>query len=456
MPPVTKKTEVITMLGDLYRLGATYEHALEQAQKFVCLLHGQNKAMVQLAKLENGKMKYYRSYRGTALPSILQDSSEYQWLEHEDVYVALNVFSGVKRTEEELVGFNALYTDLDFYKHGISKATARAEIQRMIDSGEIISPSIIVDSGRGYQLIWLMDFMKNTHNYRLLWRRMQNEIADRFAHLNSDTAAKLVTQIYRLVGSWSSKSGTMITFEHLADRYSIGELKEALLPDISDITTRKKPVNKPKSVRKKSAYKELKLSPYSLYNARKSDIEALVSLRNGDVNRRRLMFFYAVTALEVYKGDVKRLEMAMDELNDRLWKPLSKSTLEADRASAVRSFEMRQTNKRQGYQFSNAHILEHLEITEDEQQFMSTLIGAEEKARRKRIASEKKRREKGMKTALEYKQERLDKTSQQLETLKAMLAENPKVKRKEIAEKLNVGLVRVDKLKAQLRKQQEL
>lgn len=433
---------------DLY---VTYEKALEQAQQFVWLLHGQNKAMVQLSKMENKKMKYYRSYRGNTLPAVLQDSAEYSWLEQEDVYVALNVFSGVKRTEEELVGFNALYTDLDFYKIGISKEYARAEIQRMIDNGEIIKPSIIIDSGRGYQLIWLMDFMKNTHNYRLLWRRMQNEIAGRFVHLNSDYAAKLVTQIYRLVGSWSSRTGTMITFEHLADRYTIGELKDALLPDISDIKARKKPVNKPKSVRKKSAYKNSDKNPYTLYRARKNDIEALVSLRDGYVNRRRLMFLYAVCTLETFKGDVERLEMAMDELNDRLWKPLSRSTLEADRASAVNSFELRQANKKRGYQISNSYILEHLEITEDEQQYMTTLIGAEEKRRRDLIAKEKKRREAGMRTALEYKQERLDKTAQQLEILKAMLAENPKVKRKEIAERLGVSVVRVDKLKAQLK-----
>ena len=436
------------------QLYVTYDQALEQAQRFVWLLHGTNKAMVQLTQLDSGKMKYYRSYRGETLPAVLQNSADYYWLEQDDVYIALNVFKGVRRRSEDLVGFNALYTDLDFYKIGISKQDARAEIQRMIDNGEIIEPSMIVDSGRGYQLIWLMQFMANTAAYHKLWRRMQGIIYERFLHLNADNAARSVTQIYRLVGSWSSRTGTLITFEHLADRYTIGELKDALLDDIDDIAPAPMPQPR-KTVRRKVAYKDSGLSRATLYRARKNDMEQLVAIRYGQVNRRRFIFCYAVTALEVFKGDTSKLEIALEAINDRFIRPLPMHALHSARASAVNSYHAKQSNKHFGYNFTNAYIIDNLEISIDEQQYMTTLIGSEEKRRRDLIAKEKKRREAGMRTALEYKQERLDKTAQQLEILKAMLAENPKVKRKEIAERLGVSVVRVDKLKAQLKQQQK-
>lgn len=427
----------------------TYEQALEQAQRFVWLLHADNKAMVQLVKLNGDKKPFYRSYRGNTLPANVE-----QWLDQDDVYITLNVFSGVKRQTNDLIGYNALYTDLDFYKLGISKEQARAEIQRMIDSGEIVTPSLIIDSGRGYQLIWLINFMKATEGYTRLWRRMQEAIYDRFKHLNADNAARSITQIYRLVGSWSSRTGTLITFEHLADRYEIGTLKELLLDDIDD----SKPIQprvQSKKVRKKRVFKEGGFSHYTLAKARKSDLEQLVTLRGGYVNRRRFMFYYAVLSLEVFRGDTATLDVALERMNDRLHKPLPQYVLDSARASAVNSWGVKQSNRRLGYNFTNAYLVDNLEITDDEQQYMAQLIGQAEKNRRKQIANEKMRREAGMRTALEYKQERLDKTAQQLEILKAMLAENPKVKRKEIAERLGVSVVRVDKLKAQLKQQQK-
>lgn len=434
------------------QLYVTYEKALEQAQQFVWLLHGQNKAMVQLAQLEGGKMKYYRSYRGETLPTALQSETEYYWLEQEDVYIALNVFKGVKRRSEDLVGFNALYTDLDFYKIGISKQDARAEIQRMIDAGEIIEPSIIIDSGRGYQLIWLMQFMTNTAAYQKLWRRMQGAIYERFIHLNADNAARSVTQIYRLVGSWSSRTGTMITFEHLADRYTIGELKDALLDEIDE--TAPAPTPQPrKTVRRKVAYKDSGLSRATLYRARKNDLEQLVAIQGGQVNRRRFIFCYAVTALEVFKGDTSKLEIALEAINDRFTRPLPMHALHSARASAVNSYHAKQGNKHFGYNFTNAYLIDNLEISIDEQQYMTTLIGTEEKRRRDLIAKEKKRREAGIRTALKYKQERQQAVNANLERLRELLAVNPKLTNKELAAALQVSIPTIQRLKRRLSKE---
>lgn len=423
----------------------TYEYALEQAQRFVWLLHADNKAMVQLVKLTDGKASYYRSYRGNTLPANVE-----QWLDQDDIYISLNVFRGVTRQTNDLVGFNALYTDLDFYKLGISKRQARAEIQRMIDCNEIPSPSLLIDSGRGYQLIWLVNFMKATEGYTRLWRRMQGAIYDRFKHLNADNAARSISQIYRLVGSWSSRTGSMITFEHLADRYDIGTLKEALLDDIDD-SKPLRPSVKPKNVRRKVVFKESGFSPYTLAKARKSDLEQYVRLRDGCVNRRRFMFYYAVIALEALRGDTATLRTSLNRINDRLHKPLPSYVLDGAIASAVNSWDVKQSNRHLGYKFTNDYLIENLEITDDEQQYMLQLIGQAEKNRRKRLANEKKRREAGMRTALEYKQDRQQAVNANAERLRELLADEPNLTNKELAVALQVSVPTIQRLKRQIK-----
>lgn len=422
----------------------TYEQALAQAQQFVWLLHGQNKAMVQLMKLgADKKTERYYSFQGDKLPNVVAD-----WLDQDDVYIALNVFRGFERKAEKLIGYNALYTDLDFYKLGITKAAARKEIQRMINEGEILPPSLLIDSGRGYQLIWLVNFMKATDGYSRLWRAMQGAIYDRFKHLNADNAARSTTQIYRLVGSWSSRTNTQITFEHLSDRYEIGELKDWLLDEIeytpaAPSTTARKP-------RKKRAYTEQGLTPHTLAKARKTDLEQLVDLRQGRVNRRRLIFYYAIVTLESYGGDVDKLTAALRTINSRFAAPLSQHVLDSAKASAYNSYTLKKGNKNMGYKFTNAYLMDNLEITADEQQYMTQLIGAAEKNERKRQANEKARRAAGVKSMTEYNQERQNAVQDNLTRLRAILAEQPDLSQRKIAAALGVSAMTISRLIKQL------
>ena len=191
------------------------------------LVHGDNERFAQLFQLREERPKMV-SRIGKA---IYYEIPQSEWL-GKDVYFSLNTFKSYKRVSEDCVRLNALYTDLDFYKEGIDLIEARYQIDEMIANEVILSPNIIIHSGRGLQLIWLMEYMKYD-NYLKLWGHMQNEIYKRFQHLHSDSKAKSVTQIFRLAGSISSKTGGIIRAEYLRDaRYSIGEMKEFLLPEL--------------------------------------------------------------------------------------------------------------------------------------------------------------------------------------------------------------------------------
>lgn len=431
-----------------------YESRLRDAQTFANLLHGRNSAYVPLVHIENGGVKTTRSYNGNKIAEVLADPCydtrfQYDWIAQNDVYIALNAFKRLgKRNDASLSLFNALYTDLDFYKldNAPTHAEARAEIERMITAKEILTPSLIINSGRGFQLIWLMDYMANTHGYRALWGNMQDAIAERFKHLNSDSKAKSKTQIYRLPGTHSSRTNTAITFEHLYDRYSIGELKDFLLPNL-DETQRSKAQQKPRSIkpRRKTAIKTT-LTPYTLAMARKNDLETLVSIRGGNVNRKRLMHIYAVVALEVFRGDENRLERELETLNERFNSPLPTYRITSAKASAHNSYVAKEETGRALYWYSNARIIDDLEITSDEQQYMTQLIDREEKQRRDTIAKAKKRRANGVKERAEYLADKQSEKEAKLERIKAIIDANPSATNKLIADTMGVSTKTVQRL----------
>lgn len=438
-----------------------YERRLRDAQTFVKLLHGRNSAYVPLVHIENGGVKTTRSYNGNKIADAIADPCydtrfSYDWIGQSDVYIALNAFNTLaKRNDASLSLLNALYTDLDFYKapFNMTQVQARAEIERMIAAKEILTPSLIVNSGRGLQLIWLMDYMKNTPSYKALWCRMQDAIADRFKHLNADSKARSTTQIYRLPGTHSSRNGARITFEHLYDRYSIAELKDFLLPklELDDSPQRSKAQQKPRSnkPRRKTAVKS-NLTPYTLAMARKNDLETLVALRGGNVNRKRLLHIYAVVALEVFRGDENRLEQALETLNERFNSPLPTYRITSAKASAHNSYCEKEETGKALYRYSNARIIDDLEITSDEQQYMTQIIDSVEKQRRNTIAKAKHRRELGVKERAEYLADKQAEKEAKLERLRAIIEANPSATNKVIADTLSVSTKTVQRLLKQL------
>jgi hypothetical protein len=50
----------------------------------------------------------------------------------------------------------ACYCDIDYYSRGISRLQVRAELERMWESGELPEASMVVDSGKGMWLLWLL------------------------------------------------------------------------------------------------------------------------------------------------------------------------------------------------------------------------------------------------------------------------------------------------------------
>jgi DNA-directed RNA polymerase specialized sigma54-like protein len=144
--------------------------------------------------------------------------------------------------------------------------------------------------------------------------------------------------------------------------------------------------------------------------ARASDIETLCRLRNYDVKgyRNSLLHCYAYWK-GIYIRDMEALSSIVYELNDRFIEPLKQSEVDAmirsvDRAiekfidyeQGIRSGEdkrvSRKMKERGGYWYTNETLIDMLDITEEEQRHLKTIIGTNEKYRRNNIRRRKERR----------------------------------------------------------------
>lgn len=112
------------------------------------------------------------------------------------------------RKSENLRYLCASYVDLDCYKQGIDFGAVFGTIITYQDQGLIPPASIIVRSGRGMWLLWLLhdskDPMKPQRAWpekQVLYYQLQRAICDRLAHIGSDAAARDAVRLARVPGS---------------------------------------------------------------------------------------------------------------------------------------------------------------------------------------------------------------------------------------------------------------
>lgn len=236
-----------------------------------------------------------------------------------DTYVSYSTYNSKKkvedkalRTQENIVQTYMLVQDLDYYKFGISDAEFLQGLAEMIKDEEIICPSYIVSSGRGYQLIWLIEPFKNIKNYTndKNWRNIQNHLFDKLKGFNSDSVVKNPSAVVRLAGSKHRKTGNKV-YGYLSN-LKIFNLNDFLFfHDISPLSDRKvaPPKQKPKKQRNKAVTRLVEnWSEYTLNRQREHDIFIFVSEQNKrgvpyHAKRNWLALVLAFHALASSEGD---------------------------------------------------------------------------------------------------------------------------------------------------------
>ena len=388
------------------------EKELSQSVKYINIVHEDSEGWITKAKIsDKGYEQWHYKYK---------DLIELRF-DEDNVYITLNTFYKTYRRIECIKELNALFIDLDTYKTDFTKEQILMNLNENHFKQSIPIPNFIIDSGRGLYLIW---FIKKVPSMALpLWKAVEEYFYKELKEFGADRQALDATRILRVPGSFNSKTHTEVkiidNYDYL---YELREIQNEYMPELSE----KAPVRRGRPKKVKYIYRER-----SLYYARLQDITKLCEIRKYDLkgHRELILFLYRYYVC-YFTDDIKKA------LDDTLWlNSMFKQPLrEKEVISTTKSEETVFKDQNKDYKYKNETLINLLEITDEEQKEMQTIISKEEYRRRDREYQKKKYNEK---LKLNGKITKEKKISQRRAKIKDLLREG--LKQKEIYIKLNIS-----------------
>lgn len=406
---------------------------LKDSQEQLNLIHSEDDGFITMVIKDHGKWNQYH-YK---IEDLNHDTLNYFLSADKDTYMSINSFYAPIRKAECVRKINALFLDLDNHNFKMDKHCLDSALYFLENDyfNKIIpEPSLIVATGRGLQLYFKIE---NLPKQALpLWQMVQNEMIDKmqafdYQGFEIDGSCTDVSRVFRLCGSLNTKSNTRAKIIDInSNCYRLDELIQDYFESLQ-IT--KKKTKKNKTLKEKKVLNLYTL--YSLHYARLNDIVKLQSLRGGECkgNREFMCFLYRYYSILYIKDYDRALQDTLD-FNQGFTEPLKENEVIKQTKSAEKAFEewlKEEKNgvyKRGGYNYTNATLIRKLSITESEQKELSTIIGKEEKNRRKNIANKEmykkaRRNENGLTNREQQKQD----TIRAIQELKAQGLSQSKV-----------------------------
>lgn len=386
------------------------EEYLEQLN-YLDILHSDSKGWITRAEINCGYKQWHYRYKEL----LEQDFNQ------ESVYISINTFYSTFRRLEYLKEIKAQFIDLDIYKTGFTKAQIIMHLETDYFNKSIPRPNLIIDSGRGLYLIWLLNSVPS--KALPLWKAVEEYLYSVLKPFGADRQALDPTRVLRVPGSINSKSNTTVNVIEQYDYiYDLREIQNEYLPELEERKAKKK--GRPS----KTVFIHRERS---LYFARIQDIIKLCELREYDLkgHRELILFLYRYYLCYFLEDTKKALEDVL-ELNREFREPLR----ETEVIRATRSAEKVYLSKDKDYKYKNETLIELLEITELEETHMSTIISDKEYKRRENIRVKKAYQEK---LKSEGKVSEKEKLSQRRAKIKDLLREG--LKQKDICSQLNIS-----------------
>ena len=397
------------------------EENLSSSVKYINIIHGDSKGWITKAKICDKEYKQWH-YKYKDLIELKFDE--------DNVYITLNTFYKTYRRIECIKELNVLFIDLDTYKTDFTKEQILINLNENHFKQSMPIPNFIIDSGRGLYLIWLI---KKVPSMALpLWKAVEEYFYKTLKEFGADRQALDATRILRVPGSFNSKTHTEVkiidNYDYL---YELREIQSEYMPELSE----KAPVRRGRPKKVKYIFRER-----SLYYARIMDIIKLCELREYDLKgHRELILFLYRYYLCYFTEDVEKALYDTLELNSMFKQPLAEK--EVTRATKSAETVFKKENK--DYKYKNETLINLLEISDEEQKEMITIIDDEEYKRRKRLRNKKlynsekakeKYKDKLIKNGEITKEEKI---SLRREKIKDLLAKG--LKQKEIYALLNIS-----------------
>lgn len=432
---------------------STYQNdanALDKARDHAWFHHREADGWITVAKKDSeGDFKHIH-YR----PEDLADNLS-EWI-GEDVYFSQNTFYRPRRRIEDIRQLRSLYIDLDFYLFNFDPSWILGKLEHEYFGESVPNPNLIIFSGRGVVLIWLIEPVP--YKALPLWQAVQNHFLSLLENLGGDSQATDAARVFRLAGTINSKNGAEVYTEIRHEyKYELRQIQQDFLPVLdSEIT----PPTKKKKGRKKKVAQLFNI--YKLHHTRLLDLVKLVELRSYDVEgyRELLCFLYRYW-LCCYTNDPSESLNSTVSFNLEFKNPLSNVEVEKATRSAEKAWEARNNREANniaiergypgaGYNISNKKLISWLDITEEEQKQLKTIIGPNEKRKRNTTYQRKKRHADGVRTRNEYLAQETKKTQESLEKLREVLSDNRYATIREIQEKTGLSVGYIHKLKKEI------
>ncbi|MCA4989463.1 DNA-binding response regulator, partial [Clostridioides difficile] len=335
------------------------------------IVHNQSEGYITLASKINGIYNQYH-YKYNYLKEHREDLINNKT----NVYISQNTFFKPQRRVENIKELNAIFIDIDCYNKNYTKEAVKFFIEKDLN-GIIPRPTMLIDSGRG--LYYVLKIEPVPSKALPLWYAVQRYIYKHLAEFGADSKALDPTRVLRITGTINSKANTKVkVIDYEEYTYTLREIQENYLPELKE--KRKKSKGRPKKV--VSLFNE-----YSLYHARFNDLIKVCELRGYSMEgcREITLFLYRYFTCCFMEDEVRALECTL-ELNKQFTKPL----MEYEVVKHTKSAETAYKGKK--YKFKNSTLIDLLEITEEEQKYLRTIIGKKEANEREKEAKKLARR----------------------------------------------------------------
>ena len=398
---------------------------------------------IQIFSLENGKVGKVFNTENKALRDVVEDIEGQL-----DFFITPNTFYKPYRQVNNIRQFRALFMDLDTGED--DKQFAAYKVFELSEEGLIPKPTMIVDSGRGIHVYWRI---KNAPYQALnTWQELQDLFYTKLKPLGADIRATDGARILRLPNTINSRNNVecRVMWQNNEAEYSMYDLREEYLHE-----KYKKSIAKINKTDRKIVTNAF-FNSYSLHITRAEDLETLVKLRNGNMNGNRNMALHCYAYWKgIYIRDIEKLTEIVEEFNNSFTKPLKDSEVRAvlrcipkaidkflEYEQGIRCGLNKRVTKgmrdKGGYWYKNETLIERLDITEQEQRKLKTIIGTRVKYDRKNEKRNKARRN----------EEGLTPKQVELKELKIKVLElrDQGLSMQQIANKLNINKTKVVRL----------
>ncbi|OWQ93659.1 hypothetical protein CDN99_04160 [Roseateles aquatilis] len=407
---------------------------------------GRNQTVVQLAQLAD------------ALPAHLGQA---------DRYISVGVFHQPNRRLVSLARMPMTFSDLDTYKverlQGLAPEAQLEELLYACSQRQLPEPSVVVYSGRGLQAKWLLtDAMPRAGVMR--WSAVQRALNAALKDFGADDAALGATQLLRLEGSHSSRSGELIRVLHRATTptqggkrlasgvvgYDFDILAEHLLPfdrrELAELRAARH-AQRAQDAREQKAREAVRsklvvlpgglaagglakasarpLIPSQLAWDRLEDLRTLASLRghgNGLPAGQRNTFVFLAACFLAQSRLVRNLREEVHTLAASVFAPdwqaaevrscVSAVIARAEASARGEMVEYEGKSRDPCYWFKNATLVDRLGITDEEARQLATILPADETRRRNTERHRAARRAAGAIERVAYLQQSADKRHQ--------------------------------------------